>query len=79
MIEIRKTDVYAKWLDGLNDIRTIVEDAQKHLVDGGYLIMEHGWQQSAEIRNLLSDNGYHSVQTIKDLAGHERITLARLN
>jgi release factor glutamine methyltransferase len=58
--------------DGLDDIRNIVQNAQMHLVQGGWLLIEHGWQQAAQVRALLQAAGYHQVQSKRDLAGIER-------
>ena len=58
--------------DGLADIRNIVQNAQSHLVPGGWLLLEHGWQQAPQVRALLEAAGYKQVQSKKDLAGIER-------
>jgi release factor glutamine methyltransferase len=58
--------------DGLDDIRNIVQNARPHLVPGGWLLIEHGWQQAAQVRALLQVAGYSQVQSKLDLAGIER-------
>ena len=58
--------------DGLDDIRQIVESAPSHLQDGGWLLIEHGWDQAADVRALLTARGFAQVQSRKDLAGIER-------
>jgi release factor glutamine methyltransferase len=58
--------------DGLDDIRLIVQNARQHLVKGGWLLIEHGWQQATQVRGLLEDAGYHHVQSRLDLAGIAR-------
>jgi release factor glutamine methyltransferase len=58
--------------DGLSALRTIAAGAAEHLVAGGWLLMEHGYDQSAQVRQLLIDNGYTEVQSWRDLAGIER-------
>ena len=58
--------------DGLQDIRNIVENAQRHLVQEGWLLIEHGWQQAEQVRSLLQAAGYRHVQSERDLAGIER-------
>ena len=59
-------------VDGLTDIRNIVQNAQSHLVPGGWLLLEHGWQQAPQVRALLAAAGYKQVQSKLDLAGIER-------
>ena len=58
--------------DGLDDIRTIITAARSHLPDGGWLLLEHGYDQAPAVRALLADAGYTQVQSRKDLAGIER-------
>lgn len=63
--------------DGLSALRTIVAGAAAHLKPQGWLLMEHGYDQAAAVRQLLSDQGYREVQSWTDLAGIERVTGAR--
>lgn len=67
----------ASGADGLDAIRVIVRDAPAHLDPGGWLLLEHGWQQGAAVRRLLAARGFSEVASARDLAGHERVTLGR--
>ena len=58
--------------DGLHDIRRIIAAAPEHLAPGAWLLLEHGWDQAAAARALLSDSGWAQVQSRRDLAGVER-------
>lgn len=58
--------------NGLADIQHIVSHALNHLVPGGWLLIEHGWQQATEVRAMLVAAGYQNVQSKLDLAGVER-------
>jgi release factor glutamine methyltransferase len=58
--------------DGLDDIRTIVEQAVARLLPGGWLLLEHGFDQAAAVRALLSQSGFTQVCSRKDLADIER-------
>ncbi len=60
--------------DGLNVIRRLVASAPSHLLPGGHLLLEHGWEQGAAVRALLVAAGFSQVSTRRDLAGHERVT-----
>jgi release factor glutamine methyltransferase len=62
----------ASGADGLEDIRQIVAQAPKHLHAGGWLLLEHGYDQAATVRDLLEKQGFSSVESRKDLAGVER-------
>ena len=58
--------------DGLDDIRQIVAQAPRHLLDEGWLLLEHGYDQGAAVRELLGAAAW--VHTLRDLGGNERIT-----
>lgn len=60
--------------DGLDAIRTIVAESPDHLVDGGWLLVEHGWDQGAAVRQLLESRGFGCVETRRDLGGNDRVT-----
>lgn len=64
--------------DGLDDIRLIIEQAPAHLVAGGWLLLEHGFDQAAAVRELLAAQGFTAIDSRRDLGGHERISLGRL-
>lgn len=61
--------------DGLDAIRDITRLAKPMLVDGGWLMFEHGWDQGPDTRQIMRDNGYAEIATLKDLQGHDRVTL----
>jgi release factor glutamine methyltransferase len=63
--------------DGLDAIRSIVRDAPAHLHSGGWLLLEHGWDQGDAVRGLLQGAGYDSVETCRDLEDRDRVTLGR--
>ena len=64
--------------DGLDDIRQIIAQAPAHLAPGGWLLLEHGWDQAHQVQALLRHAGFEQVQTRQDLAGIGRCTGARL-
>ncbi|AUF94933.1 peptide chain release factor N(5)-glutamine methyltransferase [Pseudomonas shirazensis] len=64
--------------DGLDDLRVIIAQAPEHLVEGGWLLLEHGYDQADAVRELLSQQGFTEVASRRDLGGHERISLGRL-
>ena len=63
--------------DGLSALRLIIAGAPQHLKPQGWLLMEHGYDQAAAVRDLLSAQGYTDVQSWTDLAGIERVSGAR--
>jgi release factor glutamine methyltransferase len=63
--------------DGLDDVRAIVADAPAHLVAGGWLLLEHGFEQGAAVRALFDAAGFTQVATRQDLEGRDRVTLGR--
>ena len=62
---------------GLDDIVRIVVAAPAYLVPGGWLLLEHGYDQAAAVRDRLTAGGFVEVASARDLAGIERITLGR--
>ncbi|PPJ41927.1 MULTISPECIES: peptide chain release factor N(5)-glutamine methyltransferase [unclassified Pseudoxanthomonas] len=64
--------------DGLEAIREIVGDASTHLMPGGWLLLEHGWDQGAAIRALMTAAGFVDVATETDLEQRDRVTLGRV-
>ena len=68
----------ASGADGLEDIRHIVADAPAHLNPGGWLLLEHGYDQAARVRESLREAGFIEVFSARDLAGIERTTGGRL-
>ena len=58
--------------DGLQDLRMIAAAAPTHLATGGWLLLEHGWNQAGAVRALLSAAGFTQVASRRDLAGIER-------
>lgn len=64
--------------DGLSALRTIVAGAGAHLEPGGWLLMEHGYDQAESVRTLLRAAGFTEVQSWKDLAGIERASGGRM-
>ncbi|WP_354678298.1 peptide chain release factor N(5)-glutamine methyltransferase [Cupriavidus plantarum] len=65
--------------DGLSDLAAIVAGAAVRLKPGGWLLMEHGYDQAAATRALLERAGYAEVFSARDLGGHERCTGGRLS
>lgn len=65
--------------DGLSALRIIITGAGRHLLAGGWLLLEHGYDQAGAVRQLLQEAGFDDVQSWRDLAGIERVSGARLN
>ena len=63
--------------DGLNDLRSIIAQAPACLKPGGWLLLEHGYDQAEAVRQLLQVKGFVEVQSRQDLAGIERCSAGR--
>jgi release factor glutamine methyltransferase len=63
--------------DGLDDIRRIVAAAPGLLAPGGWLLLEHGWDQAEAVRGLLDAAGLQGAASRQDLAGIQRCSGAR--
>ena len=62
----------ASGVDGVFDLRQIIRQAPAHLQPGGWLLLEHGYDQAQRVRNLLIEAGFAQVQSRLDLGGIER-------
>ncbi|WP_417881022.1 peptide chain release factor N(5)-glutamine methyltransferase [Vibrio sp.] len=60
---------------GLADLRYIAANARQYLKSGGWLLMEHGYDQGADVRQILQDAGYQQVTTEQDYGHNDRVTL----
>ncbi|CAX59360.1 peptide chain release factor N(5)-glutamine methyltransferase [Erwinia billingiae] len=63
--------------NGLADIKQIAAEAGHYLLPGGWLLLEHGWQQAEAVRAILQQNHFVSVATAKDYGGNDRVTYAQ--
>lgn len=63
--------------DGLDALRVIVAGARDHLEAGGWLLLEHGYDQADAVQALLHEQGFMAVETRRDLGGQPRCTGAR--
>lgn len=63
--------------DGLDAIRTIIAEAPRHLEPGGWLFLEHGYDQAQAVRTLLADAGFADIEQHRDLAGIIRVSGGR--
>lgn len=67
-------EALASGCDGLEAIRRIVAGAAEHLVPGGRLWLEHGYDQAVVVRELFIGAGYIEIEQHRDLAGIVRAT-----
>lgn len=70
-------DALVAGADGLDDLRAIAAAAPAHLLPGGWLLLEHGWDQAAAVRTLLQDAGFAGVSSRTDLSGIVRCSGGR--
>ena len=60
--------------EGMSDLKKLIAAAPKHLHNGGWLLLEHGYDQAARVRASMLERGFENVETRIDLAGLERIS-----
>jgi release factor glutamine methyltransferase len=60
--------------NGLADIKIIIEESRSRLVNGGKVMIEHGYYQANDLREIFRSFGYQKIKVIKDLAGLDRIS-----
>ncbi|MDB5841341.1 MAG: hemK [Herminiimonas sp.] len=76
-LRFEPVDALTDHADGLSALRAIANGAPGHLAAGGWLLMEHGYDQAPAVRGLLEARGFHQVQSWRDLAGIERASGGR--
>jgi release factor glutamine methyltransferase len=67
----------ASGADGLDAIRHILSNLHAHLRSGGWILMEHGYDQGDAVQALFQKAGLAAVRCLKDLEGRDRVTLGR--
>ena len=76
-VRFEPREALAAGADGLDDIRRIVPAAREVLAPGGWLLLEHGWDQGEAVPRLLEAAGFREVADYRDLAGHPRVAAGR--
>ncbi|MCF8199530.1 MAG: peptide chain release factor N(5)-glutamine methyltransferase [Sulfuritalea sp.] len=69
----------ASGVDGLADLRRIIAEAPRHLAAGGWLLLEHGYDQAKAVHDLLQQAGLVEIEQQCDLAGIVRVSGGRAN
>lgn len=64
--------------EGFADLLYLIVTAKGYLSEAGWLVLEHGYGQAAKLREAMQVAGYQNVETVRDLGGHERVTLGFL-
>ena len=64
--------------DGLDDIRVIIKNSQKHLSKNGVLLIEHGYDQAKEVCNLFNEAGYSNVSNFSDYNDNPRVSIGHI-
>ena len=62
--------------NGLADIKVIAHTARNYLKSGGFLYIEHGFEQSQSVQMILADLAYNEIATVKDYSNNDRVTWA---
>ncbi len=73
-VRFEPVSALASGADGLNDIRNIISQASAHLLPGGWLLLEHGYDQAEQVKGLLQQGGFEEIFSACDLAGIERVS-----
>ncbi len=64
-------------VDGLKAIRAIVTSVAAYLAPGGWLLIEHGYDQAESVLSMLRDAQFGDVESRRDLAGIPRVAFGR--
>ncbi|KAB2824080.1 peptide chain release factor N(5)-glutamine methyltransferase [Aliivibrio finisterrensis] len=63
--------------EGFADLLHIIDHSRQYLIDNGWLLMEHGFEQGNQLRDYFIEYGFINVKTEKDYAGNDRVTLGQ--
>lgn len=63
--------------NGLSCLEEIAAHAMSHLRHGGWLLVEHGWDQAPDVAALFRSVGLAAVRTVRDYGGNDRVTMGR--
>ncbi|QCI20325.1 peptide chain release factor N(5)-glutamine methyltransferase [Buchnera aphidicola (Brachycaudus cardui)] len=83
-ITLLKKDIFFEPFDalisdknGLSDIENIIQQAKKYLFIGGWLLIEHGWQQKIQVQSLFKKYNFFEIESYQDYGGNDRVTIGR--
>ena len=63
-------------VDGLDDIRQIIQQEKTRLKTSGWLLLEHGYHQTEQIQQLFHDAEFVEITSHQDFGGNDRVTMA---
>ena len=64
--------------EGLDGLRAVIAGAPRVLAPRATLLLEHGFDQARRVRELLAECGFRAIETHRDLAGLERVSVGEL-
>lgn len=73
-LRFEPSSALASGTDGLDAIGRIINAATRHLASGGWLLLEHGYDQGERVRLILVQHGFETVQTWRDISGNDRVS-----
>ena len=76
-VQFEPQSALASGPQGMDDLEIITDQARRALKPDGWLLLEHGATQASDLCRLLTLKGYSDIQTCQDLAGLDRVSLAR--
>lgn len=83
-IELLKKDLFYEPFNaliskknGLLDIEIIIKKAKTYLLDEGWLLIEHGWNQKLKVQYLFKKYNFFHIKSYKDYGGNDRVTLGQ--
>jgi release factor glutamine methyltransferase len=76
-LRFEPTDALVSGEEGLDDLERIISATPAHLKPGGWLLVEHGFDQSVRVRDLFSTAGFLNIDTVRDLGNQPRVTFGR--
>jgi release factor glutamine methyltransferase len=77
-VRFEPLDALVSGKNGLQDLHCIISQAVSCLKPGGWLLLEHGYNQGAAVREMMMRQGYQTIGTRIDMSGHERVSIGQM-
>ena len=78
-IRYEPRDALVSGKSGLESITRLILQSKKHLNAGGWLILEHGYEQGPRVRDIFESQDYSNIYSLEDLSNQERVSLAQIS
>jgi len=76
-VQFEPSSALKSGIDGLDDIRLIINSTSSYLLNDGWLLLEHGFEQRESVQQIFKQKNFKNISTVNDLSGHPRVTFGQ--